>query len=186
MIFGSPDNFAIYLDKVENWCNGPFVEGFICFYINELPFPSRFYEYVSTLNTNTHDLTRILLKPKFNKELFEKDKLELSKHLLKARYPACVFNSQKEFDEEYLNDFYKDEDFDYEIDVDFLIRANLPVFAIKNDKSVRILLIKKFLNGDNFLNLTMLKEDDIEEVVINSDTLENIINNVIKFYEDLT
>ena len=32
----------------------------------------------------------------------------------------------------------------------------------------------------------MLKEDDIEEVVINSDTLENIINNVIKFYEDLT
>ena len=55
----------------------------------------------------------------------------------------------------WLNRFYKDEDFDYEIDVDFLIRANLPVFAIKNDKSVRILLIKKFLNGDNFLNLTM-------------------------------
>ena len=60
MIFGSPDNFAIYLDKVENWCSDPFVEGFICFYINELPFPSRFYEYVSTLNTNTHDLTVII------------------------------------------------------------------------------------------------------------------------------
>lgn len=186
MIFGNPDSFSIYIDRVENWCNGSFVEGFICFYINSTPFPSRFYEYVSTLNTNIHDLTKILLKPKFNKELFEKDKLELSKYLLKARYPAYAFNSQKEFDE-YPNDLYEDEDYDYEIDVYFLSRVNLPVFAIKNDNSVRILLIKKFLNNnENFLNLTMLKKDDIEEVVINSDTLEDIINNVIKFYEDLT
>lgn len=183
MIFGSPDKFAIYLDEVEEWSSDGFTEGFICFYVNSMPFPSNFFDYVSTLNLNLNDfLGYALLNPKIDNALFEKDKLELVKYLLKNRYPAYAFNSKKEFDLYEYED--KDEDYDYSIEADFLERADISMFVIRNQKIIRLLVVDRN-HCERFFNLGNLKIDDIVEVYIKYDELMRITHDTINFHKKL-
>jgi len=182
MIFGCPDRFAIYFDKVDCWSNDNFNEGIIGFYINNNLFHKYIDQYVSTLDINICDLQKYFLqKSSINKVLFKKEKLALCKYLLKNRYPAQVFNSQEEYDD-YPDNLYVEEELIYSIDINFLSKANLSMFIIKSLSKARILILNL---GDivDFFNLSNLKENEIVEVIISLEELKNIIDqSIFSFY----
>lgn len=182
MIFGCPNQFAIYYDKVDCWSSDGFDEGLIGFYINGHLFPKDMSNHVSTLYTNMIDFRDCVLEePLINEKLFYEKKLSLCKYLLKKRYPAVIFNSQDEFDD-YPDDLYEEEELTNSMEIDFLSRARLVVFLIQNHLKVRILMLSSSRNDEeDFFNLNNLVDNDIVETIVSLDEFKTIMNDAIKW-----
>jgi hypothetical protein len=92
-----------------------------------------------------------------------------------------MFNSQDEFDQ-YPDDLYEDENYDYSVEADFLERANISMFVIGSQKTLRLLVVDRN-HPEEFFNLSNLKIDDIVEVYIEADELHKITHDAIDFHK---
>ena len=186
MIFGNPDNFAVYIDKVDSWSINNFKEGFIWFYINSIPYPTNGYDYVSTLDVNISSLlTSKLVNPLESKELFNMETLELSKLLLKKRYPSWVFESESKY-LSYPDELYEQEELLYYVDIDFLIKARLVMFVVKYNQKVRLIVVNTDFANDDFLDLKTLKKEYIVDKKLSIKDLNTIVANIKTYISNMS
>lgn len=92
MIFGNPDTFAIYVDKVQDWSYPDFDEGVFAYVLQNELFPKNPFGTSSTLGVYHGELT--LLKNNIqantieNEQLFGLDDDQLYQALIDISYPA--------------------------------------------------------------------------------------------------
>lgn len=181
MIIGCPDNFAIYCDKINCWSLNGYIEGLMGFFINGKVFPKNFYDYTISIDSSIKDLKEVLFSDiNINSKVFRNDKLELIKYLLKKRYPAHVFNSEDEYNS-YPDNLYQNEHLNYSINVELFQNSRLACFVVKNGNFIRLLILEFQYSGD-FFDLSKIKKDKVEDIIIDYFEFKEIIEQLERYF----
>lgn len=134
MIFGNPDKFAFWVEKVPEWCAG-FVNGLLYVYVNGEMFPKKLH--TTTLSDLGSLFDYAFADPPKDERLYALSDDELFAEFRRLRFPA-YFTDNEDADEDYRYDieYYEIGDWGYDI------------FAVSNGENVRILI--GHWSGENF------------------------------------
>lgn len=177
MIFGNPDEFALYVDIVDEWCS----------LYNNLEGLSGIWLKSELLITNTglisllNDFENIIEQtPQLIEcpKLYKLSDVELLKELLKARFPNWCASSSLEWEENI--DEWQDVKEVNACDLSFESchtghEINHYLLGIRNQDEVRLLLFRKSKKND-FFNFEEITNFDIASVEISYIKLQLIVS----------
>ena len=171
MIIGNPDNFAFYVDLVDEWCYGSEKNGLSGVYIKGkgiisnhglIALDSEFSNFINRVNHIPSSETLFLL-----------DNLSLLKELIKKRFPNWWANTENDWENNIGYWKHEDEDFSFDLTLEsFNIGNNeqFHLFAIRNAAIIKLLLYKKN-DKSNFFNFSEISMNDITTVEVRCDYL---------------
>ena len=183
MIFGNPDSFAVYLDKIEAWSNNSGeTNGITGIYINKRFFLTNFglisfnNEFGNFLN-NSNNL-------QCDQSAFNLSDIQLLKFMLMERYPNWYANSEEEWETNI--DSWKDcnENHRFDLSLESFSIGHIErfyLFGLKSiDNYIKLIFYIKDDSKD-FFDFSVLNSSNIESVILKADEYELYINE-IKLY----
>ncbi|WP_410472321.1 Imm42 family immunity protein [Faucicola mancuniensis] len=147
MIFGNPDYFAIYADKITNWSYDNFDEGAFAYILKNELFPKNIFFKSSTLGVYHGDL--ILLKENIQKGLLDS-------------FSIFHMNNEQLYNFLYSLSFKSNDnqELKFLILIGEMIDDSEPIFAVSYDDKIKIIyLINEITNSID------LKKDDFLEIL---------------------
>jgi len=184
MIFGNPDRFAIYMDVVNDWCNGSYIEGISALYMGEKYICGELR--TCGLYSDVDDITTGILSnpPLVTQDFFEESAVTLVKKLLKKRHPALVFNSLAEYTA-YPDYLYEDNEMTYDATFETLSKYPYKIFVFRYENLTRILCTQFNFKDSNYFNLGDVEMEGVIDLTMETEELQNIILTLKKWYENL-
>lgn len=144
MIFGNPDKFAFWTEKVPEWCTGGFVYGLLYVFINGETFPKEFRK--TTLSSDLRGLPNYAFaKPPIDERLYALNDVALFEELRQMRYPA-YFGKNKEAEDDYR----------FDIELRELSDCGYHIFALSDGQNVRV-IIGYWVDLENFELMNSVK-----------------------------
>lgn len=182
MIFGKPEEFALYIDTIEERSNEfNDLEG-----ISGIWLKNRLFVTNSGLISLQRDFENIIeTAPQLveRSNLYMLGKLDILKEILKKRFPNWCANSDIEWEENIDEWLDIEETTQYDICLESCTIGNALsyyLFAIKNDDMVKILMYIKSKEND-FFNFGTIVDSDVECVEISYKEFQTIIGQLESF-----
>lgn len=180
MIFGNPDSFAVYLDKIDSWSdNSRETNGITGIYINKRFFLTNFglisfnNEFGIFLN-NSNNL-------QCDQSAFDLGDIELLKFMIMERYPNWYANSEEEWETNL--DAWKDCDENHSFDLSlesFFIGhiERFYLFGLKSSDNYIKLIFYIKNDSKDFFDFSVLNSFNIESVILKADEYGFYINEI--------
>lgn len=182
MIFGKPEEFALYVDTIEERSNEfNDLEG-----ISGIWLKNRLFVTNSGLISLQRDFENIIeTAPQLIEcsNLYMLNKLNILKEILKKRFPNWCANSDIEWEENTNEWLDIEETTQYDICLESCTMGNALsyyLFAIKNDDMVKIFMYIKSKEND-FFNFETIVDSDVECVEISYKEFQTIIGQLESF-----
>lgn len=128
MLIGNPDNFALMLEIVPEWCSDNFVQGIFYVYVNGVIYPDTLR--TTTLNSEIYGLLEDnspFLNPQIDKELYNLEADELFKEICNITFPKTET---------------ADNNYSYSIPLVELSNAGVYLFIVASENEVKIIIGK--------------------------------------------
>lgn len=161
MLIGNPDNFAIMLEIVPEWCSDNFVQGIFYVYVNGILYPDTLR--TTTLNSEIYGLLEDnspFLNPQIEKELYNLETEERFREICNITFPKSET---------------VDNNYSFLIPLDELSNAGYYLFIVASGNEVRIIIGKQ--NEDNELTY-------VDEAIVSMVDFEYIKQRLQDFYTD--
>lgn len=185
MIFGNPDTFAIYVDRVKYWLLDQEVNGIVGIYLNGKFFLTN-YGLVSFYNEFEDVLKKIDDIP-CNQYVFDLPDVEILKFMLMERYPNWCANSEDEWEENLENWNEVEENIKFDLSLYSFSRGHAGSFHLFGVKSLDNKLKLVFYTKNNlkdFFDFSLLNASNIWSVIINFNDYIILIHELILFLEN--
>lgn len=185
MIFGNPDNFAIYVDEVRHWLIDKEINGIVGIYINSQFFLTN-YGLISLYNDFENILKKIDNIP-CNQYIFNLSNIEILKFMLLERYPNWCANSNDEWEENLDNWNDIEENINFDLSLESFSKGHAEsfhLFGIKSldDKIKLIFYIKN--NLKDFFDFSSLDDSNNFSVIIDFSDYVEIVHKLIFFLNE--
>ncbi|MEN6080852.1 immunity 42 family protein [Chromobacterium piscinae] len=174
MIFGDPNNFAVWVDYIPQWsADGGYRNGVFHFLMNRVIFPQN--SSVATLSGDLYCLLNgALIKPVCDESLFLMPASEAFVFMLRSMLPELVGTDELIADDFVSTDLYEASTYNLE-------EGGCYVFAVEHDGLVRVLgadvrMVEK---------LGFKWEDGVVEVFVEKEQLRYIISSVENYVSSL-
>ncbi|OOS01766.1 Immunity protein 42 [Moraxella cuniculi DSM 21768] len=185
MIFGNPDTFAIYVDRVKYWLLDQEVNGIVGIYLNGKFFSTN-YGLVSFYNEFEDVFKKIDCIP-CNQHVFDLPDVEILKFMLMERYPNWCANSEDEWEENLENWNEVEENIKFDLSLYSFSRGHAGSFHLFGVKSLDDKLKLVFYTKNDlkdFFDFSLLNVSNIWSVIINFNDYIILIHELILFLEN--
>lgn len=185
VIFGNPNTFAIYVDKVKSWKLDEEINGVAGIYIN-----GKFYLTNHGLISLHNDFLNILEKSasiSHNQSVFDLPDHELLKFMLMERYPNWYANSEEDWEKNLDIWTTKQENFSFDLSLESFSIGHVEkfyLFGVRGlDDYIKLIFYIKEDTKD-FFDFSSVNNSNVESVVISCKEYKRNIKKLKKFLKE--